>query len=276
MSQANIPNINPQITIKREDVINLLIASIAMEELGLSHIINAEGEKLQFVLGTLPQASLTTPATFEEVLKANESVRLMLKEIGRKEQVLNDRLELIINVPSNQNPPEETVSVEIPGVQDFSKTSEQTDSGNTDQINLSGITDDVDLIGFGSAAPYFIENGYYYFDGEFQSNAANEAVPVAAAGSWNGDISSNGADVILPPGRYLIHYSVSGNAPIVELFIDSAPSARIPGSRISVQGTGTASNAIVLEATADNTTIGMYTLAPCKISFATITVSRIG
>lgn len=52
MSQPTIPTISPPIS--REDAINLLLTSIAMEELGLSHIINAEGEKLQFVMGTIP------------------------------------------------------------------------------------------------------------------------------------------------------------------------------------------------------------------------------
>jgi len=56
MSQANIPNMTPNVNVDREDAINLLLASIAMEELGLSHILNAQGEKLQYVLGTLQGA----------------------------------------------------------------------------------------------------------------------------------------------------------------------------------------------------------------------------
>jgi hypothetical protein len=47
MSMPNIPDITPDIDLKREDVINLLLTSIALEEIGISHILNAEGEKLQ-------------------------------------------------------------------------------------------------------------------------------------------------------------------------------------------------------------------------------------
>lgn len=53
MSNPNIPNISPTVTLTRDDVINLLLSSIAMEELALANIINAEGEKIQFVLGSL-------------------------------------------------------------------------------------------------------------------------------------------------------------------------------------------------------------------------------
>ena len=37
--------------------VNQILSSIAMEELGMSHILNAEGEKLQYILGTLPGLS---------------------------------------------------------------------------------------------------------------------------------------------------------------------------------------------------------------------------
>ena len=86
MSQANIPNITPTISITRDDVLNLLLASIALEELGLSHIINAEAEKIQFVLGTLP--GLSTPATISDLLNINSSVRSTLQEIIKKEMLL--------------------------------------------------------------------------------------------------------------------------------------------------------------------------------------------
>ena len=52
MSQPNFPVIDPPLT--RDGSVNEIIASIAAEELSLSHILNAEGEKLQYVLGKLP------------------------------------------------------------------------------------------------------------------------------------------------------------------------------------------------------------------------------
>ncbi|MEW4132059.1 hypothetical protein [Bacillus thuringiensis] len=53
MSQANIPNITPTVSLTREESVNLILSSIALQELGLAHIINAEGEKIQYALGLL-------------------------------------------------------------------------------------------------------------------------------------------------------------------------------------------------------------------------------
>ena len=44
MSQPKFPQIDPPLT--REGSLNEIISSIASEELSLSHILNAEGEKL--------------------------------------------------------------------------------------------------------------------------------------------------------------------------------------------------------------------------------------
>jgi BclB C-terminal domain-containing protein len=113
MSQANIPDISPNITITRDDVINLLLASIAMEELGLAHIINAEGEKLQYALGTLP--GLTSPATLEEILLVNGSVQDMLEMAMKKELLLDNKLKQVTQITSPIGPTGATGATGDPG-----------------------------------------------------------------------------------------------------------------------------------------------------------------
>lgn len=95
MSFPNIPDINPDINLKREDIINLLLSSIALEELGLAHIINAEGEKLQ--------ASIHKAKDFCELLEANESVERMLKTVIKKEMLLQFKMEDVLKVPSESD-----------------------------------------------------------------------------------------------------------------------------------------------------------------------------
>jgi hypothetical protein len=95
MSFPNIPPVTADITIERGDAINLLLASIAFEELGLAHIINAEAEKIQYVLGTL-NGGLATPATLPQVLEINESVNNTLKTVIKKEMLLQFKLENIL------------------------------------------------------------------------------------------------------------------------------------------------------------------------------------
>ncbi|MED1945087.1 MULTISPECIES: hypothetical protein [Brevibacillus] len=99
MSQANIPNITPAITVTRDDAINLLLTSIAIEELSLGHIIHAEAEKLQYAIGTLP--GLTVPASISDLLLVNASVRQTLQDVARKEMLLQSKLDNILSVPSS-------------------------------------------------------------------------------------------------------------------------------------------------------------------------------
>lgn len=63
MSLPTFPKIDPPLS--REGSLNEIISSIAAEELSLSHILNAEGERLQYILGTLP--GLEEVADFDEV-----------------------------------------------------------------------------------------------------------------------------------------------------------------------------------------------------------------
>lgn len=96
MSMPNIPNISPEIKLRREEVVNLLLASIALEELGLAHLINAEGEKLQKVI--------EHAKCVEDFLEANKSVEKMLKTIIKKEMLLSMKLEDVLDIPPGYRP----------------------------------------------------------------------------------------------------------------------------------------------------------------------------
>ena len=81
MSLPNIPNITPLISLDECDTINLLLSSIALEEIGLSHILNAEGEKLQFFLAK-------NPCHINDLLDMNNSVNKTLKTIVKSQMML--------------------------------------------------------------------------------------------------------------------------------------------------------------------------------------------
>ncbi|MFD1065856.1 hypothetical protein [Oceanobacillus locisalsi] len=97
MSQSNIPNITPEISIDRDDVINLLLASVALEELGLAHIINAEGEKIQYALGTL-STSPESMLELNDLIDINESVQSTLDTVLKKELLLQTKLKNILEI----------------------------------------------------------------------------------------------------------------------------------------------------------------------------------
>ncbi|MFS0556282.1 hypothetical protein [Brevibacillus sp. 179-C9.3 HS] len=98
MSQASIPNITPDISITLEQTVALLLASIALEELSLSHILFAEAEKLQFSLGTLGGGIALSPApSLSDLLLVSNSVRQTMQDAIKKEMLLQYRLENIVN-----------------------------------------------------------------------------------------------------------------------------------------------------------------------------------
>ncbi|WP_197431029.1 MULTISPECIES: hypothetical protein [unclassified Anoxybacillus] len=89
MSLPNIPNITPIISLERCETIDLLLSSIALEEIGLSNILNAEAEKLQAFLNT-------DPNNLNDYLKINESINRTLRAVVKSQILLQFRLEDII------------------------------------------------------------------------------------------------------------------------------------------------------------------------------------
>lgn len=91
MSMPNIPNLNPTISINRDDTINLILSSIGMEELSLAHIVNAEAEKIQFALGTLETAD--GAASLEDIMNVNNSAKRMLRDVIKNQMLIGMKME---------------------------------------------------------------------------------------------------------------------------------------------------------------------------------------
>lgn len=100
MSQANIPNITPTISITVGQTVPLLLASIALEELALAHVINSEAEKIQFILGTLNTSVTPPPITLSGLLTLNDSVQTTLQAAIKKEMLLQFKLENVLDLIS--------------------------------------------------------------------------------------------------------------------------------------------------------------------------------
>ncbi|MCL2840958.1 MAG: hypothetical protein FWE05_09335 [Defluviitaleaceae bacterium] len=74
----------------RQQATNQIISSIAMNGLALSHILNTEGEKIQYILGTLP-TSEHAPPTIKDILMANKSVTEMLNTVVNTQILLGNK-----------------------------------------------------------------------------------------------------------------------------------------------------------------------------------------
>lgn len=102
MSFPRIPNITPFISVTTEQTVPLLLASIAFEELALAHVINADAEKLQFVLGTIEDSAGVTfsppVVSLSNLLDVNKSVQRTLRDVIKKEMLLEFKFENILDL----------------------------------------------------------------------------------------------------------------------------------------------------------------------------------
>ena len=76
--------------ITREEALTMIIACIAMEELSLSHILNAGGEHLQFVLGTL------TGTNLRDILAAHKSITSLVEAVTENQLLLKKKLDQVL------------------------------------------------------------------------------------------------------------------------------------------------------------------------------------
>ena len=88
-----VPVITPSTT-TREQAITDLFESVALQQTALSHILNAEGEKLQRIFAF----DNITPET---VLAANHSVESTVNAIAELESVLEMKLRLFTDCACN-------------------------------------------------------------------------------------------------------------------------------------------------------------------------------
>ncbi len=93
MSMPNIPNINPEINICKNDAISLMYLSIAMQEISLSHILNAEGEMLQQVIG-----KNECDYCLKDLTTINESVNSIIDKVHLLEKLLVEKVNTIKDI----------------------------------------------------------------------------------------------------------------------------------------------------------------------------------
>jgi len=78
---------------KKEVIIDLL-ESIALEEIALSHVLNAEAEKIQAFVGKC--LDFPTKPNNYEIIKFNKSVRNLIETVVMKEWLLLKKLEDVL------------------------------------------------------------------------------------------------------------------------------------------------------------------------------------
>ncbi|KYD04788.1 BclA C-terminal domain-containing protein [Bacillus atrophaeus] len=201
MSQPNFPNITPVVTLSRDDTINLLLSSIAMEELGMAHILNAEGEKIQYTLGTLP--GLTgPPSTLDDVLNMSASVRDTLDSLMKQELLLGSKLDSIANIPTLAGPTGVIGPTGAAGA--------IGPTGPTGFTGATGVTGPTGITGTGvTATSGFASNTT---GGLIAVVAGGTTIPLPSDQNLSADVTVNGANTVFtvgPAGRYYISYQIN-------------------------------------------------------------------
>ena len=240
------PQIDPPLT--REGSLNEIIASIAAEELSLSHILNAEGEKLQYVLGTLP--GLGEAATLTEVMQINQSVQDTMSNIMEQQMLLSGKLSAAMTAPVLPGPAGATGVTGATGA-----TGADGAVGATGATGPTGADGAAGLAGIVGAAGPTGPTGATGLTGPtgatgpalssaFAANTQGSSVLVALGGTpialpnaqlLSPDITVNAGNTVftvVTPGTYQISYHVNTTA------------ALLMGTRLVINGTNSVPSTI--------------------------------
>ncbi len=106
VSQPNISDITPTLSLSITQSVPLLLDAIALGELALAHLINSEAENIQIILGTVVGAISLSPAVLSvtELLEVDKSVRTTLQGAIKKEMLLEFDFENVINLIQTVTP----------------------------------------------------------------------------------------------------------------------------------------------------------------------------
>ena len=234
MSLPSFPNVDPPI--QREDAVNQILSSIAMEELGLSHILNAEGEKMQYILGTLP--GLSGPAaTVEDVLNANESVRGLLETAVQNQIFLKGKMQGALAASPMQGPtgPTGPQGPAGPAGGPTGPAGSPGAAGATGPTGPAGPT--------GPTGPNVTATNAYAASTKgaaFMVLMSGTNVALPDAQTLSPDITVNGANdtfTVAEAGRYRVSYNINSVTPLTlgaRLMVDGA---EIAGSNVMPQKT---------------------------------------
>ena len=234
MSLPTFPHIDPPLT--REGSLNEIISSIAAEELSLSHILNAEGEKLQYVLGTLP--GLDEASTLEEVMQVNQSVQDTLSNVMEQQMLLTGKLSAAMTAPILPGPTGATGAIGATGA-----------TGTDGAVGATGATGPTGPNGAAGSTGIAGEAGATGATGSpltsaFAANTQGSSILVALGGTpialpnaqlLSPDITVNAGNTVftvVTPGTYQISYHVNTTA------------ALLMGTRLVINGTNSVPSTI--------------------------------
>lgn len=112
MSMPEFPEPNPDFT--QEQALTMILSSIALEELSLSHILNAEGEKIQHIL---KNKCCQSSADAKDILAVNKSAKELLDTVLQNQIILKNKMDKVLEYlphPPDPAPPCPCASCKAP------------------------------------------------------------------------------------------------------------------------------------------------------------------